>query len=175
MSQKVLSLQIPLELYAWLKSQADKNYMSISAYCRKILLQFKEKFDDIKELLMDPDYSSIISLMLDGEIKVKGDNYLIFVYESKNLDEYFNSILLDIEKTLKKVFNENLKPIAISNDSWEIIKTEFNNSLKQNKKIYSYIEETYNLEDIFKKNEIVKSATSNNEIEEIFEDIIVYN
>jgi len=124
---------------------------------------------------MDPDYSSIISLMLDGEIKVKGDNYLIFVYESKNLDEYFNSILLDIEKILKKVFDEELKPIAISNDSWEIIKTEFNNSLKQKKKIYNYIEETYNLEEIFKKEEQKISATSNNEIEEIFEDIIVYN
>ena len=74
----------------------------------------------MKELLMDPDYSSIISLMLDGEVKAKGDNYLIFVYESKNLDEYFNSILVDIENALKKVFNKELKPIAIDNDSWEI-------------------------------------------------------
>jgi len=148
---------------------------SLANFNKKQLLEFKEKFDDIKELLMDPDYSSIISLMLDGEIKVKGDNYLIFVYESKNLDEYFNSILLDIEKILKKVFDEELKPIAISNDSWEIIKTEFNNSLKQKKKIYNYIEETYNLEEIFKKEEQKISATSNNEIEEIFEDIIVYN
>jgi len=148
---------------------------SLANFNKKQLLEFKEKFDDIKELLMDPDYSSIISLMLDGEIKVKGDNYLIFVYESKNLDEYFNSILLDIEKILKKVFDEELKPIAISNDSWEIIKTEFNNSLKQKKKIYNYIEETYNLEEIFKKEENKISTTSNNEIEEIFEDIIVYN
>jgi len=148
---------------------------SLANFNKKQLLELKEKFDDIKELLMDPDYSSIISLMLDGEIKVKGNNYLIFVYESKNLDEYFNSILLDIEKLLKKVFNEELKPVAISNDSWKIIKTEFNNSLKQKKKIYNYIEETYNLEEIFKKEENKISTTSNNEIEEIFEDIIVYN
>jgi len=148
---------------------------SLANFNKRQLLEFKEKFDDIKELLMDPDYSSIISLMLDGEIKVKGNNYLIFVYESKNLDEYFNSILLDIEKLLKKVFNEELKPVAISNDSWKIIKTEFNNSLKQKKKIYNYIEETYNLEEIFKKEENKISTTSNNEIEEIFEDIIVYN
>ena len=143
---------------------------------KKQLTNFKEKFDEIKELLMDPDYSSNVSLLLDGEIKVKGDNYLIFVYESKNLDEYFNSILLDIEKLLNKVFNDSLKPIAIDNDSWEIIKTEFNNSLKQKKKIYNYIEETYNLEEIFNRKEI-SSETNNlsNELEEIFEDIIVYN
>ena len=151
---------------------------TLANFNKKQLLEFKNNFEDIKELLMDPDYSSIISLMLDGEVKAKGDNYLIFVYESKNLDEYFNSILIDIEKTLRKVFNEELKPIAIDNDSWEMIKTEFNNSLKQKKKIYNFIEETYNIEGIFKeeKNETDNEDTnSTNDIEEIFEDILVYN
>lgn len=149
---------------------------ALANFNKKQLIDFKKSFDDIKELLMDPDYSSIISLMLDGEIKVKGDNYLIFVYEAKNLDEYFNSILLDIERTLNKVFNQNLKPIAIANDSWKIIKTEFNNNLKQKKKIYKYIEETYNIEEIFNtKEENNHSISLNNDIEEIFEDIIVYN
>ena len=149
---------------------------ALANFNKKQLIEFKERFDDIKELLMDPDYSSIISIILDGEIKVKGDNYLIFVYESKNLDEYFNSTLLEIEKILNKVFNENLKPIAIDNDSWEIIKTEFNNSLKQKKKIYNFIEETYNLEEIFnQKEETIDALSSSNELEEMFEDIIVYN
>lgn len=142
---------------------------------KKELVDFKKDFDNIKELLMDPDYSSIISLMLDGEIKVKGEEYLIFVYESQNLDEYFNSILLDIEKILNKVFNCNLKPIAINNNSWEIIKKEFNNSIKENKKIYNYIEDKYNLEEIFKIEEQTKDVNSNNELEDIFEDIIVYS
>ena len=148
---------------------------ALANFNKKQLLEFKEKFDSIKELLMDPDYSSIISLMLDGKIKVKGEEYLIFVYESQNLDEYFNSILLDVEKILNKVFNCNLKPIAISNSSWEIIKTEFNNSIKENKKIYNYIEENYNLEEVFKIEEEQVNINSNNELEEIFEDIIVYN
>ena len=148
---------------------------ALANFNKKQLLDFKKEFDSIKELLMDPDYSSIISLMLDGDIKVKGEEYLIFVYESQNLDEYFNSILLDIEKILKKVFNYNLKPIAISNSSWEIIKTKFNNSLKEKKKIYNYIEENYNLEEIFKIEEEQENVNSNNELENIFEDIIVYN
>ena len=148
---------------------------ALANFNKKQLLDFKKKFDSIKELLMDPDYSSIISLMLDGDIKVKGEEYLIFVYESQNLDEYFNSILLDIEKILKKVFNYNLKPIAISNSSWEIIKTKFNNSLKEKKKIYNYIEENYNLEEIFKIEEEQENVNSNNELENIFEYIIVYN
>ena len=69
---------------------------TLANFNKKQLLEFKKNFDDIKELLMDPDYSSIISLMLDREVKAKGENYIIFVYEAKNLDEYFNSILIHI-------------------------------------------------------------------------------
>ena len=86
--------------------------------------------------------------------------------------------MIDIEKTLRKVFNEELKPIAIDNDSWEIIKTEFNNSLKQKKKIYNFIEETYNIEEIFKEEKTEtdnEDTNSTNDIEEIFDDILVYN
>lgn len=42
---KVLSLQIPEDLYDWLKISADKNYMTISAYSRMLLLQKKESTD----------------------------------------------------------------------------------------------------------------------------------
>jgi len=148
---------------------------ALANFNKKQLLEFKKEFDNIKELLMNPEYSSIVSLMLDGEIKVKGNEYLIFVYEYQNLDEYFNSIILEIEKILKKEFNLNLKPIAISNDSWEIIKTKFNSSLKENKKIYNYIEENYDLEEIFKQQEENQNDISNNEIENIFNDIIIYS
>ena len=34
----------------------------------------------LKELLMDPDYSKSVSLILDGELKAKGKNNLLFVY-----------------------------------------------------------------------------------------------
>ena len=149
---------------------------ALANFNKKQLLEFKTKFESIKELLLDPEYSSIVSLLLDGEIKVKGSNYIIFVYDSKGLDEYFNSILLEVELKLSKIFNEELKPIAISNDSWEIIKVEFNNSLKENKKIYNFIEETYKLEEIFNAEQSNENnLISNNEIEEIFDDIVVYN
>ena len=42
---KVLSLQIPEDLYDWLKTNADKHYMTISAYSRMLLLQKKENTD----------------------------------------------------------------------------------------------------------------------------------
>ncbi len=149
---------------------------ALAKFNKKDLVSFQEQFDGIKELLMNPEYSSVVSLMLDGKIKVKGNEYIIFVYEFKNLDEYFNSILLDIEKVINEFFNEKFKPIAVSNEEWEIIKKDFNESLKQNKKIYDYIDDSFDLKDVFyKANEKEVKNNSNNEIENIFEDIIVYN
>ena len=125
---------------------------------------------------MDPEYSSIVSLMLDGEIKAKGGKYLIFVFNTKNLDECFNSNLLIIEKLLKKFFKEDFKPIAISSEYWEIIKKDFNDNLKQNKNPYKYIEENDELKSLCFENEVQNiNNVQNNEIDEIFEELVVYN
>ena len=123
---------------------------------------------------MDPDYSSVVSLILDGELKAKGGQNLLFVYKLKNLEECFNLSLIDIEKVFSKVFNEDLKPIAIFEEEWEPIKVEFNKHMKSKTNAYEYNEETISLEEIY---EITKkeSISNTNEIEEIFEDMIVYN
>ena len=147
---------------------------TLSRFNKKELLDFKKNFYIIEDLLMDPDYSNIVSLLLDGEIKAKGKDNLLFVYKTKNLEEVFNASLLDIEKIFEKTFNELLKPIAISEEEWEPIKEKFNKSLKEKKKLYEYKEENINLEDIFKKEE-KKIEERKNQIEEMFDEEIVYN
>lgn len=147
---------------------------TLSKYDKKEFVTFKKEIDRIKELLMDPDFSSIASLILDGELKAKGDKYLIFVYKLKNLEEFFNQSLIDIEKIFKKIFNEQYKPIAVSEDEWEIIKIEFNKNIKSRKDVYEYKEEEKNLEEIYEINNNQEKPKTN-EIEEIFEDVIVYN
>ena len=147
---------------------------TLSKYDKKEFVTFKKEIDRIKELLMDPDFSSIASLILDGELKAKGDKYLIFVYKLKNLEEFFNQSLIDIEKTFKKIFNEQYKPIAVSEDEWEIIKIEFNKNIKSRKDVYEYKEEEKKLEEIYEINNNQEKPKTN-EIEEIFEDVIVYN
>ena len=106
---------------------------------------------------------------MDGELKAKGNNNLIFVYKTNQLEEHFNSLLEDIEKIMDMVFNEKYKPIAVNQEEWEIIKKEFNNNKKNNINKYKYQkEENYNI-----KTEEVKKV--NNKIEELFENIIEYN
>ena len=147
---------------------------TLSKFNKQEFVTFKKDLDNIKELLMDPDYSSVVSLILDGELKAKGGQNLLFVYKLKNLEECFNLSLIDIEKALKKVFNEELRPIAVSEDEWEPIKVEFNKHMKSKTNAYEYKEEFMSLKDIYDITD--KETTSNtNEIEEIFEDMIVYN
>lgn len=146
---------------------------TLSKFDKKDLNEFKKNLDQIKELLIDPDYSQSVSLILDGELKAKGENNLLFVYKLKNLEENFNQDLINIEKALKKIFNNDYKPIAITLDEWDPIKMEFNKNLKSNINAYEYMEEVKSLEDIYELSENKEEKT--NEIEQIFEDLIVYN
>ena len=147
---------------------------TLSKFNKQEFVTFKKDLENIKELLMDPDYSSVVSLILDGELKAKGSQNLLFVYKLKNLEECFNLSLIDIEKALKRVFNEELKPIAVSEEEWEPIKVEFNKHMKSKTNAYEYKEEAISLKEIYDMKD--KETTSNtNEIEEIFEDMIVYN
>ena len=145
---------------------------TLSKFDKKELVSFKSDLDRIKELLMDPDYSSVVSLILDGDLKAKGDRNLIFVYKIKNLEECFNLSLIKIEDSLKKVFGVEYKPIAVSMDP---IKIEFNKNMKSKNNIYEYKEEEKKLEEIYEMKDEQEIKQDKNEIENIFEDVIVYN
>ena len=137
------------------------------------LLKFKKEIDQIKELLLDTEYSSNVSLILDGELKAKGNNNIIIVYPNDNLTDCFNYKLDEIEKIFKKVFKEDFKPIAVSSSDWEIIKKEFNDSLKNNIKKYEYIEEP-KIEKT-KKTTKVEKQDNTTEIDNMFDEIVEYN
>ena len=146
---------------------------ALSKFNKKELLDFKKNIDKIKDFLNNSEYSSIVSLILDGELKVKGDNYLIFVYNGESLVQFFNSEIIAIEKILKMTFNVNYKVISVNNNDWEIIKKEFNNNMKNKNNVYIYQEEDYNVEDLLnisnKGEEIVK-----NDIDNLFAEIVEY-
>lgn len=147
---------------------------TLAKFSKKDLLEFKKNIALIEDFLMDPEYSNLVSLILDGEVKAKGDNNLLFVYKVQNLEEVFNTSLIEIQKLFLKTFKEEYKPIAISESEWEPIKEKFNKSLKEKKKIYEYKEENIDLEKLLKKEEI-KQQDTKNEIEEMFDEEIVYN
>ena len=147
---------------------------TLSKFNKQEFISFKNNIDNIKELLMDPDYSSVVSLILDGELKAKGGENLLFVYKIKNLEECFNQSLIEIEKVFEIVFNEQIKPIAVSEEEWEPIKVEFNKNMKSKTNNYEYTEEVMTLKEIYDI-KVNKDISKKNEIEDIFENMIVYN
>lgn len=146
---------------------------TLAKFNKRELLELKNNINKINELINVQEYSSIISLILDGELKARGGNNLIFVYTSLSLEQYFNSSIILIEKILREVFNVNYKVISVNAREWEIIKKDFNNSMKNKQNNYVYQEEDFNVEDLFKisnnSEEIVK-----NDIDNLFAEIVEY-
>lgn len=127
---------------------------------KKQLLTMQKRIDEIRIMLMDPIYSEVTSLILEGKIKAVGNNHIIFVYDDKRFSISFNQQIVKIEELFEKVFEEKYNLIATDIDNWNIIKDEFNNK----KKKYKYIEEPS-----------LDNITNENEIDKTFENIIEYN
>ena len=72
---------------------------------KKVILNIKSQIDTLKPLLLDPNYSELISLLLDGNIKAASEKYVIFVYDNSLMSNAFNSKINDIEKILNSKVN----------------------------------------------------------------------
>ena len=150
-----------------LKKERIKN--SLCKFSQKEREKIKKKIEKLKEYITNEENGNIISLILDGEIKSVSDNYLMFMYNSKLMEETFNFNLEKIEMVIDKYLNEKYNVIGINLDDWNFIKNDYN----KNKEQYNYSVETYTLKDIFE----IKKNTENiktNSIDEMFNDIIVY-
>jgi len=135
---------------------------TLAQFKKRKVLDLNKKIDGLNNLLLDPDYSKYASIILDGTLKAASDEYLIFVYPNERISELFNQNILEIEKTITKVFENAYKVISTDINDWETIKNDFNSK----KKTYSYIEDNIKIEDILKDD--AKSEFS------VFEDIIEY-
>ena len=129
---------------------------------KKQLLEMKPKIEEIRIMLMNPQYSEIASLVLEGELKAMSEENMIFVYENDRLSKIFNEQILKIEELFNEVFNKKYLLISTNIENWNKIKEEFNSK----KKKYTYMEEP-----------IIKTLekSDNNNIDKEFSDIIEYN
>lgn len=137
-----------------------------NALCNFNKKETKEMSGQIKQLsekLINPKLSELISLILDGTLKIKGSNYLVFVYKIKSMSFVFNNSIYDIEKIFSENFNNNFKVVSLDFEEWEIVKDKFNN-----KKIkLKYIDDRIDI----KK---TKKQIESNVIENMFDEIIEY-
>ena len=125
----------------------------------------KERLNQINRLVIDPEYSEFASIVLDGILKAVGNNNMIFVYKNEHDAKTYNSNIIKIDEMFQFVFKEEYVTIATDIDNWEKIKQEYNQKLKK----YEYIKEPNELlEKLINKN-------NDNNIEEVFGNIVEYN
>ena len=142
---------------------------ALALFNKKDLVSFKQKISDISDFLDDVNYSSVCSLILDGELKAKGDKNLIFVFKDRSLSQLFNSKISKVDSLLKKFFNDDYKSISVFDDEWNLIKEEFNKSIKQNSNKFE-VQEEPTKQMFVKKN----ASQVDNEIDGMFGEIIEY-
>lgn len=146
---------------------------TLAKFNKKQLIELKNNMNKINELINVPEYSSIISLILDGELKARGDENLIFVYTSLSLEQYFNSEIIMIEKILNEVFNVKYKVIGVNDREWDIIKKEFNDCMKNGQNKYVYQNEDFNVEELLNISNNSEQFVKN-DIDNMFADIVEY-
>lgn len=118
---------------------------ALATFDKRLLLKFRSSENEIRSKILDPDYNQLASMILDGELKAVGNNYLIYVYPDENSSDLFNENLLSIEKMFEDIFKQKLKLISTDKTDWEKIKNEFNKKLKT----YTYQEENFDMNEIF--------------------------
>ena len=133
---------------------------------KKTYLEVKNQLAELNQYILQPEYSSSASLVIDGELKAANKNYFIFVFNNINDSDLYNENILNIDELLSKIFNNMIHSISVSLDEWNIIKNDFNSKKKQ----YQYIEET---EDDVKF--LTNDKEEQNNIEKSFDDLVEYN
>ncbi len=160
-----LSEESMKELEALKKIRINNALVSVSQKTRN---QFKEKLEELKELLLNPDYSKLISLLFDGELKSISDKNIIFVYKTSLLADAFNLELISLEKIFEEKFKEHYRLIAVDETEWNTIKNEYN----KNKSSHEYQEETVDIHKILESQE--NTENKKNIIDELFDNIVEY-
>ena len=128
---------------------------------KDLKLQFLEQYKNIKEYVSMKEYNSLANLMLKATPEVVSDKTILFTFKNSFEVVLFDKNISDIQNLLKLVYNKKYDLVSVTNEDWEIIKTEYIKNIKSGKK-YEYIE----IEE--KKIENVKNTELQNSVESIF-------
>ena len=134
---------------------------TLARFNKPLMKELNSKVKTFKDYILDERYGKWASILCDGKFKAASDEYLIFVFDNASVSNSFNENVAIIEELVYKVLSDKYKVISVSSLEWEVIKTEFNSKKKE----YVYTEE------VITKQE----SKSNDEIANLFSDVVEYN
>jgi DNA polymerase III subunit gamma/tau len=124
---------------------------------KKVLSDLKNNWLNIASYSVDEYFGPLAGMLLDAEVKVAGECYLLIAYTYDSMVERFNEIVDDVEVLIEKVFGKKIKVIAVLEKNWEKLKKEYVNNTKDGKK-YELLEDV-----CLKKNSEIKDDVNNEE------------
>ena len=123
-------------------------------YANKNDLQdLKLKFSALDDYINNPEFSNIVSFLMDGNLRVYGNGYLVISlkYESSINNADFN--LRKIETLVNIIIGRYIKISFVSEEKWEEIRNKFISNKKNGIK-YEFMEEIVENNDNSTKNDI---------------------
>lgn len=144
---------------------------TLSKFNKKQLLHFRDTIqDEMRTYLLDPDFSHVVSLLMDGMLKAASDEYLIVVFDDLKMSDLFNENLKQIEQVISDVYHQPYKVISLSSQEWEPIKNDFNHKTR---KFEYQLEQEQDIEFLNPLPE--NDSESKSEMEQLFGNIVEYN
>ena len=142
---------------------------TLCAISKQKLLILKKEISEAQSFILDENYGSVASIILDGDLKAASNTNLIFVYKTGRLAEIFNKNIKKIEELLCEICSDRYDVIATTIEEWEIIREEY----KSKKRNYKYVKEDFNIKEIF--NDVVEIKNENDDMQQLFGNIVEYN
>ena len=126
------------------------------------LNDFKNKWGKLNEFVLDNNYGSSVSFLLDAEVCAVGDKYVILSFEYESLVNRALQLYDELLKSIEKLLGIEIYIAFITKEQWQKEKAEY---IKKTKEGY-----TYKLED--DSSIIMKEAKKNSSVNEVQADII---
>ncbi len=139
---------------------------TLFAFNKQKMKIVKTEMENIRNLLIVPNYSTFASILMDTEVKAVSDDHILLLCKNERMEMEFLKNLQQIDQTLEKVFGQRMYSVPINPKDWDRVKNEFNSKIKK----YTFIEEPQDISIYFEDDQNKLST-----IDCFFEDIVEYN
>lgn len=131
---------------------------------KEILSNLRKKWNLFSNYLNNSDYSCVVSYLLDGVLRVAGDEYLIISVKYDSILENAFKCLDKVEELCDLVMNKKYKITFVSDENWDKLKLKYISDHKNGIK--------YNLMEENKIDYDIINGTDEEEVSEVVEDAI---
>ncbi len=133
---------------------------ALSGANKKLKIEFLDNFNIIEEYMSSKKYNGIANILKKSNIEVVSNKNIIFSFKNNFDAVLFEKNNIEIDEFITKVFKNEYKTTAVTNEEWKKIKEKYIAKVK-NGSTYSYIDEK----------KINSKKNNNTELEEKLNDI----